>query len=256
MFRDILSNKGVLAALLFCVLIVVGSQLYSWHVKRGIEADEARTQQFLQQLETQKETHTVQDTGALIDTQAPGQTQTHLETDDTPTMSDDTDAFTSLDADEHLDVANAFLPDDFVSEEEPVEDVPVSPYGFGPYPELPEGWPADTFPAPSAEFELMARVEIKLLSQGVTVTGSNMENGRIYPAIKGTVYVKWKEYDRPDGTVRYISEIVSTGEDGARLHAIRLEKGRSLTAEDIPTDIKLVSFEGGGIDPYQFLDLP
>ena len=32
-----------------------------------------------------------------------------------------------------LEMADAFLPDDLVSEETPAEKVLVSPYGFGPY---------------------------------------------------------------------------------------------------------------------------
>ncbi len=77
-----------------------------------------------------------------------------------------------------------------------------------------------------------------------------MEDGLIYPTIKGIAYVKWKEY--ATGTVRYISELLATGEAGKRLHKIRIEKGKSLTSEDIPVDIKLVPFEEGGINPYVF----
>ena len=39
-------------------------------------------------------------------------------------------------------VARVSLPDDFVSEGAPAEDVPVSPFGFGPYPEVPVDYTA------------------------------------------------------------------------------------------------------------------
>ena len=76
--------------------------------------------------------------------------------------------------------------------EEIAEDVPVSPYGFGPYPELPAGWPADIWPRQSATHELMMRVEIKLAHQGIDVRGSVMDNGLVYPMIPGTVHIKWR----------------------------------------------------------------
>lgn len=38
-----------------------------------------------------------------------------------------------------LDLTDAFELNGTVPEEEPVENVPVSSFGFGPYPELPEG---------------------------------------------------------------------------------------------------------------------
>ena len=255
MFRDIFSgSRAIFIGLVFFVLVVGGSLLYSWRVHRTTDAEVAETQRKVQLLKNKNETHTTADTTntSTVDFRP---AETPLETDDAQRY-EDTDVSPIDETSEVLDMADAFLPDDFVSEEEIAEDVPVSPFGFGPYPELPEGWSADTFPAPSADHELMVRVRIKLLSQGVDVTGSTMENGLIYPAIKGTAYVKWKEYERPTGIVRYISELLATGEAGERLHTIRSEKGKSLTLEDIPADIKLVSFEEGAIDPYQFLDLP
>ncbi len=137
-----------------------------------------------------------------------------------------------------------------------VEGVRVSPFGFGPYPELPVGWPHDTFPAPSAEHELQQRVRIDLLAHGIPVEGTIMENGLVYPVVKGIVYVKWKSYWRPTGKVTYISRIGGHPDDTMPIEMIRREKGKSFTKKDIPSDIKLLSFEEDGIDPYQFLELP
>ena len=112
------------------------------------------------------------------------------------------------------------------------------------------------FPAPSANHELMMRVRIKLISQGINVTGATMEDGLVYPVIKGIGYVQWESYWRPTGKVTYIGRYKGHPEDGARLDAIRFEKGKSLTKADVPPDIKLMSFKEGAIDPYQFLELP
>lgn len=253
MFRDILSgSRAIFIGLVFFVLVVGGSLLYSWHVHRTTDAKVAETQRKVQPLENKNEMPTAADTvdTSTVDVDL---AETAPETDDFQ-MPDNTGVSPIDETSEILDMADAFLLDDFVSEEEITEDVPVSPFGFGPYPELPEGWSADTFPTQSADHELLYRVMIKLLSQGVNFTGANMENGRVYPVIKGTAYVRWKSYLGPEGEVRYISDIIAHPDDGLRLETISAEKG--FTEMDVPSDIKLVSFEEGAIDPYQFLDLP
>ncbi len=134
-------------------------------------------------------------------------------------------------------------------------DVPVSPYGFGPYPPLPEGWSPETWNNISANHELMARVEVKLISQGINVEGSAMEDSLVYPIIKGILYVKWRTYPGPNGVETYISDTLGHPDDGARIASIKEERGMDFTADDIPSDIKLVPFEEGGINPYDFLGL-
>ena len=253
MFRDIFSgSRTIFAGLVFFVLVVGGSLLYSWHAHRTTDAELAETQRKVQQLEKKNEMHTAADTTdtSTLDSE---HAETPLEVNDLQ-VSEDTNVFTMDETSKFVDAADAFLPDDFILQEETTEDVPISPFGFGPYPELPEGWPADTFPSQSADHELLDRVMIKLLSQGVNVTGANMENGLVYPVIKGTAYVKWKSHLGPEGEVRYISDIIAHPDDGSRLETISAEKG--FTEMDVPSDIKLVSFQEGAIDPYQFLDLP
>lgn len=145
---------------------------------------------------------------------------------------------------------------------ETAEDVPVSPYGFGPYPKLPEGWSPKTWPARSAASELTKRVLIKLWHQGEIRTKSGaMENGLVYPIVPGTLYVEWDTYNGPFRSVRYICNSLGHPADDPRLEAISLAKRErgahpiSLTREDIPSDIKLVPYSEG-INPYTFLDLP
>ena len=139
--------------------------------------------------------------------------------------------------------------------EEIAEDVPVSPYGFGPYPPLPEGWGPDIWPRQSATHELMMRVEIKLAHQGIDVRGSVMDNGLVYPMIPGTVHIKWEEYLGPPGIVRYIATMIGDPAACNRIEAIVEAKGDDFTEADIPSDIKVVPFEEGGIDAYEFLGL-
>ncbi len=253
MWQTLLSSKGFLAGLIICILLIAGSLVYQESVNRDIREDEARTRRFLQQLENKKETRTAQDAGGLTDSETLEPAEMLVASDDAQTMPEETEALPS-DGAARIDTADVFFFSD-TAEEEPTE-VPVSPYGFGPYPEVPVGFPSSPFPAPSANHELMRRVWIKLLSQGINVVGTNMEDGLVYPVIKGTAYVKWKSYWRPTGKVTYISNVIAHPEDGARLNAIRFEKGKSLTKADVPPDIKLVSFEEAAINPYTFLNLP
>ena len=134
MFRDILSgSRAIIAGLAFFVLCVGGSLLYSWHVHRTTDAELAETRRKVQPLKNDTAARTAQDT---VDTSTVDfeQAETDPETDDAQAMSDDTGAAPNDDA-APIDLSEVFLPDDFASEEEIAEDVPVSPYGFGPYPD-------------------------------------------------------------------------------------------------------------------------
>ncbi len=99
-----------------------------------IDAEVAKTQRKAQPLENKNEAHTAVDT---VDTRTVDfeQAATLLGTDDSQ-ASNDTETLPLDETSEGLDMTDAFLPDDFVSEEETAE-VPISPFGFGPYPEVP-----------------------------------------------------------------------------------------------------------------------
>jgi hypothetical protein len=103
-------------------------------------------------------------------------------------------------------------------------------------------------------------VQIKLISQGVDVRGGVMKYGKVYPIIKGIRYVRWETENTPMGEYRYIVGSTGHPDDGDRLSAIREAKFNrgeddDLTEADIPPDIKLVPYEEGGVDPYEFLGL-
>ena len=139
MFRDLLSSRLIQAGLAFFVLCVGGSLLHSWHVHRTTDAEFGKRPPAVSSIENKPETST-----SAVDFQTEGVTNTPNETTDTQ-IPETTEALPNAD----LDLADAFLPDDFVSEEEaPAEEVAVSPFGFGPYPEVPAGVPNIMFPAP------------------------------------------------------------------------------------------------------------
>ncbi|RKU28785.1 hypothetical protein C6497_08475 [Candidatus Poribacteria bacterium] len=231
-------------------------QIYSWHVRQTIEAELQQTIHALRTLKNKNNTQNPEPLnmsmkhetlGALLDKS--DQEIDTLTSVETTTLQGET---VERQGKGVKDLLNSFGS----AKEQDSQDVTVSPYGFGLYPEVPAELPLATFPSLSANHEILARVWIKLHAEGIKARGVNMENGYVYPVIPGIAYVKWKEYERPDGTVRYISSMLAHPSDGVRIATIRKQKGRAFTEADIPSDIKLMSFEEGAIDPYTYLDLP
>ena len=137
-----------------------------------------------------------------------------------------------------------------ISEKTEAENVSVSPYGFGPYPDLPPGYPEDFWEGLSKEHELIARVRIKL-----NVDGASMqENGLVYPNFRDRIYVEWSW----DGKERYISRIMGHSETTRVIRNFHDPDGYPLprlTEKDITPGIKVFTLPDGGIDPYEFLNL-
>ena len=147
---------------------------------------------------------------------------------------------------------------------EVVEPQRVSPFGFGPYPEVPSDFPRDPIWADPdypegnedlgsdfvREMELMNRVLIKLWNQGHRATSASMSDGFVYPGYPDTVYVTWKYIEEPDGTMtRYASEISSGPDVPLSVHDAIRDEGT------IPYGIKELNHDADGIDPYTFLNL-
>lgn len=249
MLRDLLSNRTILAGLVFFVVIVGGSLLYSWHVQRTTEAKLERSAQFLQGREKKNETSRETSATQPVENESPDFLSTPDENDenaDTP-MSDETEALPN--ETDIVDITDTFLPDDFVSEEAPVEDMfKTTPAGFPfkPYWDYPaerqEGW--------SYDHKLVVHVLAKLWRQGTrNFTGGSIgDNGRVHPHYTNTLYVEWGRARHPDGTMR---DVITDTFGGARIWQ------RSGDPFELPPPsvrlIDLNSTEGQGIDPYTFL---
>ena len=277
MLRDVFFNRAILAGTVFFLLMIVGAQLYSWHVRRTTDAELQRTDRAVRALENRTQTHTGADT---VDTSRVDfeQAETSLENHDAQSTDDDT---TGLPGDDTapIDLSDAFLPDDSVLKEEQFsEEIPVSPYGFGPYPEVPAGYPLplsipwqwneETIAALEktmetslrekgvsfTEFlktnELMARVGIKLWNEGRHFDGitTSDQTGRFYPNEPDVLYVKWRETTLANGEVRrYMSQTI-----GAAISSV------SIAAQDgreTPPDWLEIRSLDDGIAPYEFLGL-
>ena len=250
MFRDLLSSRLIQGGLAFFLLVVGGSLLYSWHVHRATESELRKKPLAVESLKNKQATNT-----APVDFQAEGVTNTPDENTDTQ-MPDTTEAFPN--ETETLDLADLFLPDDVGTEETPAEEVPVSPFGFGPYPEVPADYSSavvwlqsdyDELPTHAQKnFELIHRVLIKLWASGEKgFRGASTYKGKVYPHYYNTVYVGVSEYELPNGKkVQYISHRQS----GPHVDY------NGVDLLNPPPHIRVLDIESSGIDPYQYLELP
>ena len=104
----------------------------------------------------------------------------------------------------------------------------------------------------------MDRVYVELWKRGENVVGMGTRDstGLFYPTIRGTIYVewgpRWKIYGLSFG--RKVRHITGHPDDIERLRSLQGE-GKTLTARDIPSDLKVLDMSEG-IDPFKFLNLP
>ena len=257
-FRNIFSSRSLLAGLVFFLVCIGSSFLYNRHVRRTTQDELARSDVLLQQRERKDKTPPAADT---IDTSSVNfeRAETPLETDNAQALAEGR-TFPS-DAAAPIDLSEAFLSDDFVSEAKIAEPVPVSPFGYGPYPEVPSDYFGEPiwvrkphilsdFPDEARRnIELIDRVLVKLWQQGHRgIVGGSTFDGKIYPHYDDVVYVRWKETAQPDGSVL------------SSLWQIGGYEGPDLTSEDfrtgnIPSNLEVIDLDDAGYDPYQFLNL-
>lgn len=262
MFRDYFTNRWVLGG--FCFLIVFGIACYVWY-----QHELAPYKQ--QVVETEEMRHQRQETEQATAVQ---KQKTISETDQTPSDSGEQGGTpTSL-----RNTTETSKAETANTEKLPAADaekqVKVSPYGFGPYPEVPQGFidaignPFWTLPEellkrraapPTKGVELMQRVLVKMWKLGHTnVEAATLKDGKVYVQKKNCAYVRYKTFTDIDGReVRYISSWESSGSTPQPPRS-RNPRGVSLIREqDIPPGIELIDLdkEDPGINPYEFLEL-
>ena len=128
-------------------------------------------------------------------------------------------------------------------------EVQVSPFGFGPYPEVPEDYPSkvDWSLRKSAQAELLTRTLVKLWTDGEkNFIGGSTYKGKIYPHYYDTVYIGIKETKSESGGITRVTRSKSGPFVDFTLDDL----------EDPPPHIRILDLETSGIDPYQYLDLP
>ena len=245
MFKDLLSSRLIQAGLAFFVLVVGGSLLYSWHVQRTTEKEMARHARFLQGLQNQNETRLAEivivengnETAESVHT--PTERATNIAKDtETPVLPRDSESFEAM---------GAFLPADVGTEETLAEEVPVSPYGFGPYPEVPEDLPlmeprSFDWTGKNEQDELVMRVMIKAWTEGDrSFRGAKMVDGKVLLYVPNTAHFRYRETTTEDGSV-------------VRTRVLAVAPDIELPKEFHP-GVRVLHFDEAAIDPYEYLDL-
>ncbi len=261
MSLNILSNRYVLGALALFVLLIAGSLIYEWHVRRTTDAELARVGAVVESIEERKKTHTTEVEQGPVETQPVLPSEPPRESDELHTL------FPKPKQSMIEATRRIASPVSTSTEGEGEQNSPygVSPYGFGPYPEVPAGFPEHLDPiwtwsqekrsgfTGGKSFELMHRVLIKLWNQGdrdfVGVTRAD-DNGRVYPLYPRTVYVRWREATDPYGSTHRYPGLTLAGPDVPRSREIDFKRG-----EGYPPHITVLDRETSGIEPYQFLGL-
>lgn len=142
----------------------------------------------------------------------------------------------------------------------------LSPFGFGPYPDVPADYPFQErlWENATHQHELLTRIQIKLWKQGVKTKGAAFSgNGLVYPTISGVIYVKWVDIEKGDPNLvgrRYAGRVMGDGETIKKWQSLYLDK-QQFERTDVKNDpkvsgIKVYVLPDGGIDPYKFLGIP
>ena len=251
---EILRSPVVIGAFILAVLIVIGFYVGSQWYYGDVESIDIPAVSALTPPPPKNLSASEVDLSGLI-----GESET-IQTESTPTVSsaegESVDDFLAELTDEEKALLTA----------EVVEEIqPVSPFGFGPYPEVPADYPDDPvwiedsdYPEGDENFgrefmrsmELIDRVLIKLWKQGHPTTSASIgSDDMVLPCYPNTVYVEWDYTEEPDGSMsRYPAEITS-GYD------VPLSVHDAISEGTIPFGIKVLDHDENRIDPFTFLDL-
>ena len=263
MLNTLLSKKIFLAGFIICVLFVAGSLVYQESVKRGIRKQNAKTKRFLKQLEPHKADRPAQHT-ETNEADGLGQEESYLVSDKRSETGSEPVEVLSTDDVDFIEVGK----DLFVKETSEVDEgaaslYGVSPYGFGPYPEVPADFPENLMPVwtwseeklkriagRKKNFELMHRVLVELWNQGdqdFIGVSLNDQNGKVYPTYQNVMYVTdWVA--RENGAIRLPASFFGASEED--VHILDIMK-----YERVPAGITFLDADTHGYDPYQFLGL-
>ncbi len=192
-------TKWIISGIIFLPIVAASCYFCYEHEMAPYKQESAKAEELLRQSEKSKQVSDSSNESEQMDFGAITESKTPTAEKPIPPASD---------------VTNNAKEDDSVLAEELAKDVPVSPFGFGPYPEV----PADYFGNPVwarnpdlfsdfpddalKNIELIDRVLIKLWQQGDRESvGGSTYNGKIYPHYDNVLYARWKEIPLPDGNV-------------------------------------------------------
>ena len=235
MSRDILTNKWVLSGIGFLIILSGLCYLYYQWTIAPYRKDAAELDEMIRQSESQRTAPTAKSTERAADASMESTTPTTEKSvnGNTAEVENSTEAETQQ-TDTSTTTAES-------------KDVPMSPHGFGPYPEVPNDFPEnvdwDDYANDLPIYELMTRVQIKLWNQGQRAVGIFKEGGLLYPTIQGSIYIRWGDNGKD------IVDFSGHPDD------ISDEIEDQLWEGIIPSGFKILNYDESGIDPYKFLNL-
>ncbi len=247
MTREFWTNRWILGGI--CFLILFAGLCYLWYhyTTAPYKEQAASDEELLHQLETEK--RQTNNAAEIVSQRTPAES---TPTAEKPKEIGTTVAETNISTDKTSETITTAAP-----KTDSTEEVKVSPYGFGPYPEVPADYPStvawnrDMSGYPEElrpEAELLSRVLVKLWTEGEkNFRGGSTHNGKTYPHYHNTVYVRFAEYREPDGKVVRYAARGKSGPDVVYTEADLL---------DPPPHLRILDLDSSGIDPYQYLDLP
>lgn len=198
-----------------------------------------------------------QEDGLLTDPETLGPSEISIDTVETRAKSVDIDVL-PRGGTAGVDMIDDFLSDDMVS----TKIVSISPFGFGPYPEIPAGFPhgASWLEEKNARRslqaqrnqELICRVMIKAWTDGdhyFKGASFDRKTGKVYLNYPDRVYVRYRTFELSDGQViRHLARAKGTHHN--------LLTPEQMQSGDIPSDLQAIPIESAGIDPQTYLNLP
>lgn len=147
--------------------------------------------------------------------------------------------------------ASTFTSEPLVDVEKKVSKYPEVPadYPFTPIWQLSEAERAHIPSDQLEELELLSTVMVKLWSEGDRdFVSGHLSNETFYPKYPDVAYVKWDQYEEPDGTIsRYVGRVLTTSDNDSDAIMEQLNNGK------IPIEIRIIDYNSGGIDINEFL---
>lgn len=255
MFRDILTNKWVIGGVVFLIVFSVACVFWYRYDTAPFRKATVETEKLLHHSEKYQKAYTkskaAEQASGLVSVESITPTSEKLITE-----TDDTRKNSSVFGNPKGGLIET-------QSTEKTDAVKVSPYGFGPYPEVPDGFLEDMLPSwewseeKKLKFgpehmrnqEAIDRVLIKLWNQGdQEFHGAVGDYNTVYPLYPNIVYIKWNEIELPDGrTHREISGYLAA-EGFPTLTMEQRMKG------EIPTGYRVLDMNEDGINVSEFLN--
>lgn len=257
MFVNFITNKWVLGAVGFLIVLSVACVLWYQYDIARYRKSIGTADPSLHKLEVTKKAS--EKDGVIEEPADDVSVERTTLTADTPITEADTEVENNVGT-EQRQVSTT-------TEKAVVTEVLVSPFGFGPYPEVPKdflqklgppSWMRDIpigLDVPEhvlMNSELIGRVLVKLWTDGDTniVGGSTDTDGKVIPHYPNTIYVKTVERVNKD-TGEMVRTVHMRGPPGTRQYHNHIIESR-----DVPSHITIVPWDNTvGIDPYTIINL-